>query len=229
MTEFKQTSPPHQLSEVANPAPVPASPRALSAELRALSEHFQDGPVRLEEIVEVLKGRGYRFLIVMLCLPFLTPIPLPGISTVIGLVIALIGLRLALGQKPHLPEVLMQKELPPRILPKLLRASSRLVGVFERLTKPRLQFFYRHAAFQRLGGVLIALCGLKLLLPLPIPMSNLFPGLSAALLAAGSFEEDGLLFLAGLVTFAISLAYFALLVLGGAAAVGEIWQRVLGS
>jgi hypothetical protein len=53
----------------------------------------------------------------------------------------------------------MQKELPPRILPKVLQASSRLVGAFERLSKPRLQFFYRHAAFQRLGGVLIALCG----------------------------------------------------------------------
>ena len=229
MTECDQTSLPHLPSEVARPAPAPVSPRALSADLRALAEHFQNGPVRLVEIVEVLKGRGYRFLIVLLCLPFLTPIPLPGVSTVIGLVIALIGFRLALGQKPHLPQRLMQKELPPRILPKVLRASSRLVGAFERLSKPRLQFFYRHAAFQRLGGVLIALCGLKLLLPLPIPMSNFFPGVSAALLAAGSFEEDGVVFLAGLVTFAISLAYFALLALGGAAAIGEIWQRVLGS
>jgi len=77
--------------------------------------------------------------------------------------------------------------------------------------------------------VLIALCGLKLLLPLPVPMSNFFPGVSAALLAAGSFEEDGLVFLAGLVMFTASLAYFALLALGGAAAIGEIWQRVLGS
>ena len=77
--------------------------------------------------------------------------------------------------------------------------------------------------------VLIALCGLKLLLPLPIPMSNFFPGISAALLAAGSFEEDGLVFLAGLLMFTASLAYFALLALGGAAAIGEIWQRVVGS
>ena len=228
MTELSQTSPLPRRGVGPEPAPAPVSPRALSADLRALAEHFRDGPVRLVEIVEVLKGRGYRFLIVLLCLPFLTPIPLPGISTVIGVVIALIGFRLALGQKPHLPQRLMQKELPPRLLPKVLRASTRLVGAFERLSKPRLQFFYRHAAFQRLGGVLIALCGLKLLLPLPIPLSNFFPGISAALLAAGSFEEDGLVFLAGLVMFTASLAYFALLALGGAAAIGEIWQRVLG-
>jgi len=59
-------------------------------------------------------------------------------------------------------------------------------------------------------------------------MTNFFPALSAALLAAGSFEEDGLVFLAGLVTFATSLAFFALLALGGATAIGEIWQRMLG-
>jgi len=229
MTEGDQSNLPHRPGAVPKRGPVPVSPRSLSADLRALAEHFQNGPVRLVEIVEVLKGRGYRFLTVLLCLPFLTPIPLPGVSTVIGLVIALIGFRLALGQKPHLPQRLMQQELPPRILPKMLRASSRLVGAFERLSKPRLQFFYRHAAFQRLGGVLIALCGLKLLLPLPVPMSNFFPGVSAALLAAGSFEEDGLVFVAGLVMFAASLAYFGLLALGGAAAIGEIWQRVLGT
>jgi len=202
--------------------------RPLSADLQALAEHFKDGPVRLAEIVEVLHGRGYRLFIVLLCLPFLTPIPLPGLSTPIGLLIALIGFRLALGQKPHLPQRLMQRELPPRLLPKVLRTTSRLVAAFERLSKPRLQFFYRHAAFQCLGGALIALCGLKLLLPIPVPMSNFFPGAAAALLAAGSFEEDGLGFLAGLVMFAASLGYFALLAFGGAAAAGEIWQRLLG-
>ena len=229
MTEFDQTRLPQRTGDVPKPTLTSGSPRALSADLRALAEHFRDGPVRLAQVVEVLQGRGYRLLIVLLCLPFLTPIPLPGVSTVIGLVIALIGLRLALGQKPHLPQRLMQKELPPRLLPKVLRASSRLVAAFERLSKPRLQLFYRQAVFQRLGGVLIALCGLKLLLPLPIPMSNFFPGVSAALLAAGSFEEDGLVFLAGVLMFTVSLAYFALLALGGAAAIGEIWQRAVGS
>lgn len=205
-----------------------ATSRALSADLRALADHFKDGPVRLAEIVEVLHGRGYRLFIVLLCLPFLTPIPLPGYSTPIGLVIALIGFRLALGQKPWLPRRLMQKELPPRILPKVLRGSSRLVAAFERVSKPRLQFFYRRPVFQCVAGALIALCGLKLLLPIPVPMSNFFPGASAALLAAGSFEEDGLVFLAGIVMFVASLGYFVLLGFGGAAAVSEIWQRLVG-
>lgn len=202
---------------------------SLSADLRALADHCAGGAVPLGEIVQVLHGRGYRLLVVLLCLPFLTPIPLPGLSTPIGLVIALIGFRLALGQKPHLPRRLLAREFPPRVLLKVLRASSRLVGAFERLSKPRLQFFYRHAVFQRIGGALIALCGLKLLLPVPIPMSNFFPGLAAVLIAAGSFEEDGWFFVAGAATFVASLAYFGLLAFGGVAALRAIWQHLLGS
>jgi len=227
MNEPAPAQPPHGSSHV--PPRPPGAPPSLSADLRRLAEHFKHETVRLEEIIEVLKGRGYRFLIVLLCLPFLTPIPLPGLSTIFGVVIALIGFRLALGQKPRLPQRVMQKELPASILPKILQASSRMVGAFERLSKPRLQFFYRHEAFQRFSGLLIALCGLKLLLPVPVPMSNFFPGLAAALLAAGSFEEDGLVFLAGVVTFLASLTYFVLLAMGGAAAFSEIWQRVMGS
>ena len=209
-----------------NPSPAPCQNRTLSADLQSLAEHCKDRPTSIGEVVQVLHGRGYRLLVVLLCLPFLTPVSLPGLSTPIGLIITIIGLRLALGQKPHLPPWAMNKRLPARIFPKILRASSRIVAAFERFSKPRLRSFYQRTSFQRLGGALIALCGLKLMLPMPIPMSNFFPGVSAALLAAGSFEEDGLVFVAGLVTFAASLAYFGLLAYGGVAAFGEIWQRL---
>jgi hypothetical protein len=210
----------------------PSSPSlcqpALSADLRGLAEHFKDGPVRFEELFAVLHGRGIRLLIVLLCLPFLTPIPLPVFSTVVGVMIALIGFRLALGQKPHVPARWRHRELPPRMLPKVLRATSRLVGAFERLSKPRLQIFYRHPVLQRLGGLLIGLSGVMLLFPLPVPMSNFLPCAAAALLAAGSFEEDGVVFLCGVAMFAMSVGFFALLALGGAVALGEVWQRLTG-
>lgn len=184
-----------------------------------LAEHCRDRSVRLGEIISVLHGRGYRLLIVLLCLPFLTPISLPGLSTPIGLAIALIGARLAMGQNPRLPRILLEKEFSPHLLPRVLSASSRLVGGFERLTRPRLQFLYRNTAFQCLGGALIALCGLKLLIPMPIPLSNFFPGVAAALLAAGSFEEDGVVFLAGVVMFLASIAFFVFLAFGGVSTV----------
>jgi hypothetical protein len=78
-------------------APVPDK-ITFSQELRALTERFADRPVRLSAILEATHGRGFNLLLVLISLPFLTPIPVPGLSTLFGLVVAVIGARLALGK-----------------------------------------------------------------------------------------------------------------------------------
>jgi hypothetical protein len=62
MTEFDQTSPPHRIGDIPEPPPAPVSPRALSADLRALAEHFREGPVRLAEVVEAAPNPDQQFL-----------------------------------------------------------------------------------------------------------------------------------------------------------------------
>jgi hypothetical protein len=62
------------------------------------------------------------------------------------------------------------------------------------------------------------LVGLKLLLPLPGPLSNLLPAATVVRLAASALEEDGLVFRFGLVRFAASMLSFARRTLGGASA-----------
>ena len=77
-----------------------------SQELRTLTEQFAQRPVRLAELLDATKGRGFHLLLALITLPFLTPIPLPGFSMPFGFVVALIGGRMALGQKPWLPQTL---------------------------------------------------------------------------------------------------------------------------
>ncbi|MEO7599781.1 MAG: exopolysaccharide biosynthesis protein, partial [Opitutus sp.] len=72
---------------------------------------FEVETVTLREVMAVLHGRGYVLFVMLLALPFSTPIPIPGLSTPFGLVIALIGVRLALGQKPWLPARLLDTRL----------------------------------------------------------------------------------------------------------------------
>jgi len=91
-----------------------------------------------------------------------------------------------------------------------------------------MQFLHRREFFRRLGAVLILLCGLKLLLPLPVPMSNFFPAATIFLLAGSALEDDGLVYVVGLVMFTASAAFFGLLALGGATAVYQLWPRILG-
>jgi hypothetical protein len=196
--------------------------RTLSSQLGRLAAQFKDRPVRLGELTDVLQLRGYNALLLFLAFPFVTPVPLPGFSTVFGLVIALLGVRMVLGQKPWLPERITARELPARFLPKLLLAASRAFGRLEKLLKPRLFYPEYPAAFQRASGVIIVLCGLLLLLPLPVPFSNAFPAFTIILLAAAGLERDGVVFIAGCVQFIFCLGFFAALCLGGS----EVWQRL---
>ena len=59
---------------------------AFSLELRNLAEQFEDRPARLSNILEATQGRGFDLLLVFVTIPFLSPIPLPGLSTPFGLV-----------------------------------------------------------------------------------------------------------------------------------------------
>ncbi len=186
-----------------------------SAKLRELIARFGDRPVRLGEIFEATQGRGYHLLLVLIALPFVTPIPLPGFSIPFGLVAALLGARTALGQKPWLPQSLLQRELPPYLLAKLLRTASCVVKILEYFLRPRLPFVRNHVAFGRIAGLLTGVSGLMLILPLPLPFSNSLPAWTVLLLAAGALGRDGLFFIAGCVSFAISLAFFTLVAFGG--------------
>jgi len=195
--------------------------RTLSSQLARLAAQFADRPVRLGELTDVLQLRGYNALLIFLAFPFVTPVPLPGISSVFGLVIALLGLRMALAQQPWLPERLTARLLPARFLPKLLLAVSHGFRRLERLLKPRLFYPEFPAAFQRASGAIVIVCGLLLLLPLPIPFSNAFPALTIILLAAAGLERDGAVFVTGCIQFMLCLGFFVMLGFGGS----EVWQR----
>ena len=200
-----------------------------SQELQNLAQQFADRPVRLAEILVATQDRGFDFLLLVIALPFLTPIPLPGLSTPFGIVVLVIGARLALGQRPWLPEKLLRRELPARFISKVLTAASRAVRWLEVLLRPRLNFLHEQWIYRRAAGTLIMLSGLLLLLPVPIPLTNSFPALTVVLLAAGAMERDGLFFLAGCAAFAVTLAYFGLLALGGAHLFDNLRHTVLGS
>ena len=220
----------HTLSSTARPGmiespPVPWLPRAkFSQELLNLAHQFADRPARLSEILAATQGRGFDFLLLLIALPFLTPIPLPGLSTPFGIVVLVIGARLALGRRPWLPQMLLRRELPAEFLAKVLAAASRAVRWLEVLLRPRFDFLHEQWIYRRVAGTLIMLSGLLLLLPVPVPLTNSFPALTVVLLAAGAMERDGLFFLAGCAAFVVTLAYFGLLAFGGAYVLGNLWH-----
>lgn len=186
-------------------------PRKLSEELAQLQAGTTERVMTLREVIYVLRGRAYLLLVLLLSLPFITPIPLPGLSTPFGLAIALISLRLMLGQRPWLAKNLQRKELPAGFFGRLFSVAARVLRFLEKFLRPRLVFLTNTALLNQLHAVLMLVAALALLLPLPIPFTNSFPAWTILLLAAGLLESDGLAVLLGYLVFAAGVLYFVLL------------------
>ncbi len=204
-----------------------SGPHRLSDELQHLITLFAERSVRVREVLAVLHKRGYTVLLILLAFPFCTPVPLPGVSIPFGVVIAFIGLRLALGQKPWLPARLLDTELPPKFFPRLLGATRRLVRFLEYFLRPRLSGVLRWPVTRHLVGAMILVCGLLMTLPLPLPFSNGLPAMAVLLLAAAMLEEDGYAAVAGGAVFVLALVYFAGVFWGGTEAV-DFLKEVVG-
>ena len=185
-----------------------ARPRKLSEEMERLIQQFEMRSVTLRELIAVLEGRAYDLLLLLLALPFLVPIPIPGLSTAFGTIIALIAVRLTLGQRPWLPRRLLDTTLPPKFFPLLLGSARRILKGFELLLRPRAQWIVA-PPLPQLHAFIIFVAAVLLLLPLP-PGTNFPPAVVIVIMAGGLLERDGLFVLAGYVAFAFNLVFFAL-------------------
>ncbi len=198
--------------------------RRLSEELELILREFDVEVVTLREVIGILHGRGYVLLVMLLALPFCTPVPLPGLSTPLGLVIALIGVRLSLGEKPWLPARLLDTRLPPATFRKVFALTRKLVLGFEKLLRPRLLWVTASARLERLHAVPIVICAALLLLPLPVPFSNTIPAWAVLLIAGGLLERDGVFILAGYISTFLAIGFFVAIAIFGVEVVEVLWH-----
>ena len=204
----------------------PAQPRKLSDELALILREFEVETVTLREVLGLLHGRGYVLLVMLLALPFCTPVPLPGLSTPFGLIIMIIGVRLAFGAKPWLPARLLNTRLPPKIFARVFAFTRKIILGFERLLRLRLLWLTATAGRLQIHAVPIVICATMLLLPLPIPFSNVIPAWGIILIAGGLLERDGAFILGGYVATLITLAFFTAIAVFGVEAVDFLWSWV---
>lgn len=199
-------------------------PQKLSEEIGLLRARSEDRPLTLREVIYVLRGRAYLLVVLLLALPFLTPIPLPGLSTPFGLAIALIALRLSLGQRPWLPKKLQRKQLPAGFFAKLFRVAERIIRFLEKFLRPRWTIATGSPWLLRLHALVILVSAVVLLLPLPIPFTNSFPAWTILLLAGGLLERDGAAIALGYVVFLVGVLYFVFLGEAATQLVQAAWE-----
>ena len=206
---------------VTDPEPT-AHPRQLSAEIDLLLLALAERPLRLREMITVMRGRAYTLLLILLSIPFCLPIPLPGLSTVLGGIIALIGLRLSLRLDPWLPMRVLDAELSAVTVTRLLTASRRVARGLESVLRPRFSFLLDFVVMHHIYGAMICISGLLLMLPLPLPFTNMLPAVTIILLSGALLERDGYFAVGGMLMFVVTIIFFASLLAGGMALVNLI-------
>ena len=166
----------------------------LSAKLRQIIEANSNGQgVTLNQLLEKTGGRGFYLVLILLSLPFILPVALPGVSTVLGLCIALLSIKLAVGATPRLPKFMGERRLSPAFQRKVLAGSVRIVGFVEKLVRPRRTQWLATRSARTVNALLLAFMALLLALPFPPfpPLTNSLPCYCIILLAASMMEEDG--------------------------------------
>jgi hypothetical protein len=170
----------------------------------------------LRGILERLGDRGLLMLCMVLTIPFLLPVSIPGSSIPFGVLIALIAVGLVTHRAPWLPDRLMNRRLTGGHVVPMLEKGVRLFARLERLIHPRLLPLTHGPTVGRFNGILIGLTGLLMMAPLPLPLSNTLPAYGVLFLALGSVERDGHVVLAGYLMVLLTVGYFSAVgVVGG--------------
>lgn len=203
----------------------------LSQELARLVEHAPaDQSLTLNGLLRQTGGRGLFLVVILLSLPFISPIPLPGVSTVLGLVIGVLAVRLALGLSPRLPKVLGERSLEAGFSRKVLSGSVKIMRVIEKFARPRRSVWLTWRTVRFANAALMAFMALLLMLPFPPlpPFTNSLPAWSIILLAASMMEEDGVLIWAGYAVCVGTVVYLALIVHALEAAIQRVHDYFFG-
>lgn len=171
--------------------------------------------LKLEQVFQMLAHRGFAAMLLLLSLPVCFPIHVPGTSTPFGIMLAILGYRLALGKSMWLPKWILDKEVTSEHLVKMMEGTIKVVRKSQKLIGPRLTFLISSPFLCRFNGVIIFLLAVLLSIPLPIPFAHLVPAIPIFFISLALLEDDGVLALIGYVLAAFAFAFFFELFLFG--------------
>lgn len=175
--------------------PSEASVHRTSELFLALKTMGEGDRIPLGALTEALGDRGFGILVLIFALPNIITM-IPGVSTISGVVIALVGLQMLFGRRSAwLPGFVARRTLPREQLAAMIDRTIGWIVRLERVARPRAVFMVR-GPMRMLIGAMCILLGFILALPLSW-IGNFPPGVALVVMSVGLLEEDGLLVGAG--------------------------------
>ena len=198
---------------------------SLSQRLRALIRSLPRNGITLGDLIHRVGSDGLLILAGLLTLVFLIPVSIPGVSTIFGGAVLLIGISRLFRRELWIPSRVKHKMVGSRKLRPVLRKALPWLQKIERVSRPnRIQWLIAHGPMERMNNAALILGAVLLMMPFGlIPFSNTFPAIALLLLTIGLLQRDGVCILLGYIGNAATIAYFGVLIAGGGMAVREMF------
>ena len=191
--------------------------------LNRLSENSLERSLTLKEVIDCFGIKSHSLLIAFLSLPFLQPVPLFGLSTPMGIMIAIVAFFQVMNKTPWIPKRWRDKQVSGKLLEKILEVAKKYLEKLSKISSKRWEIFFNLKFFLIFNFFVVSIMGLFLSLPLPVPFSNSIPAWGIFINSIGQIEEDGILIFISYIIFAIALVFFGGLGMGALAAAGTIF------
>lgn len=197
-------------------APDATDTAPLARQIEDLIDGLPGEHIRVGTLLQALGDEGLMLVVILLSAIFLIPVSIPGLSTVFGASILLIGLSRVRNRPLWVPQRLANRQIATGTLKANLGRALKWVHRMERLSRPmRLAALVRSKKVMRLNNLALVLATLLLMAPAgPIPFSNTLPALALMAFAIGFIQRDGAAVAAGYGFVVATIVYFGVL-LGG--------------
>lgn len=201
---------------------------SLGEKIELIVKKLPPHEVTLDEIMDIIGVDSLMLVTIFLSLIFLVPVSIPGVSTVFGTGILLIGITHLLARKLWLPGFIAHRKLSTEKLREGFGRALVWIHRLERISRPhRLPRLTAGRAVTLVNNLSFILAALLLMAPFGfIPFSNTLPALALIFLALGMMDRDGGSILLGYLANLATLIYFGFLIAGGGFSLIELLQRL---
>jgi hypothetical protein len=203
----------------------PGGGQRASQVLLAAVTASNDDTVTIEQLVAALHERAFGVVLMLVALVNCVPLP-PGISSLAGVPVLLIGLQMLLGrERPWLPASVRRRAFKRGDLLRVLLRIQPYLQHLEWVCRPRLLRVFGLMYPHLVGGIVVVL---SIYIMAPMMFTNIPPALAAVFLSVALIEEDGLMLMIGALVALIALTISTTLAAGTIAVVLIVAARLFG-
>ena len=132
------------------------------ATMDLLQEEAQKGDLTLHRVFHLMGEEGHAVLMLFLCLPFLQPIPIPGLSTPLGFLISVVAYFLFRNRAPWLPKRFENLSISSDVLIKVSEVAEKIWTYAAKVVKPRFVMFHDSTFFRFVNLLVVVVNSLLL-------------------------------------------------------------------